>query len=244
MSKIAQRYRPNDVSLEQMLVFLFRNNPEAFAGKNMNRLRTGPLLSIPDPSEAGSVDDKEAKREVRLQTSNWNAYKDRLAEAAGMGAPTTDDLLQKMTAGFASDTHPDISYAFGSWASQLGACCRRPATTAPASGPVPRPPRTSRSGRYGSPPPNCSTHCPRPTLTGCPRRSSATKASITAVFPISASAAPLSPYWEFVVQLRPDASGFRTRLAGRVEHVVSGRAVEFGSAAALVTFMRRTGGSE
>jgi multiple sugar transport system substrate-binding protein len=36
------------------------------------------------------------------------------------GAPTTDDLLQKMTAGFASDTYPDVSYAFGSWASQLG----------------------------------------------------------------------------------------------------------------------------
>ncbi len=39
---------------------------------------------------------------------------------ASSGAPTTDELLQKLTAGFASDTHPDISYAFGSWATQLG----------------------------------------------------------------------------------------------------------------------------
>ena len=39
---------------------------------------------------------------------------------ASSGAPTTDDLLQKLTAGFASDTYPDISYAFGSWAGQLG----------------------------------------------------------------------------------------------------------------------------
>lgn len=94
LSKIAQRYKPNDVSLEQMLVFLFRNNPEAFAGRNMNRLKTGPLLSIPDPSEAGSVNDKEAKREVRLQTANWNAYKERLAEAAGMGAAMPDEAGQ------------------------------------------------------------------------------------------------------------------------------------------------------
>ena len=36
------------------------------------------------------------------------------------GAATTDDLLQKLTAGFASDTYPDISYAFGSWATELG----------------------------------------------------------------------------------------------------------------------------
>ncbi|MDM7856007.1 ABC transporter substrate-binding protein [Cellulomonas alba] len=35
------------------------------------------------------------------------------------GASSTDDLLQKMSAGFAGGTYPDISYAFGSWASQL-----------------------------------------------------------------------------------------------------------------------------
>jgi multiple sugar transport system substrate-binding protein len=35
------------------------------------------------------------------------------------GASSTDDLLQKMSASFAGGTYPDISYAFGSWASQL-----------------------------------------------------------------------------------------------------------------------------
>jgi hypothetical protein len=58
------------------------------------------------------------------------------------------------------------------------------------------------------------------------------------------SPVPRSPYWAFVVQLQPDASGSPTQLAGRVEHVVSGRAAEFRSVAALVAFMRRTGGSE
>jgi len=36
------------------------------------------------------------------------------------GAAVTDDLLQKLSAGFAGNTYPDISYAFGSWASELG----------------------------------------------------------------------------------------------------------------------------
>jgi multiple sugar transport system substrate-binding protein len=36
------------------------------------------------------------------------------------GASTTDDLLQKISAGFASNDYPDISYSYGSWASQLG----------------------------------------------------------------------------------------------------------------------------
>jgi len=37
------------------------------------------------------------------------------------GAPSTEDLLQKLSAGFVSGSYPDISYAFGSWASELEA---------------------------------------------------------------------------------------------------------------------------
>jgi len=36
------------------------------------------------------------------------------------GASVTDDLLQNLSAAFAGNTYPDISYAFGSWASELG----------------------------------------------------------------------------------------------------------------------------
>lgn len=35
------------------------------------------------------------------------------------GAPSTDELLRKLTAGFAGGSYPDISYAYGSWASEL-----------------------------------------------------------------------------------------------------------------------------
>ncbi len=35
------------------------------------------------------------------------------------GASSTDELLQKMQAGLASNTYPDVSYAFGSWAGKL-----------------------------------------------------------------------------------------------------------------------------
>ena len=40
------------------------------------------------------------------------------------GASSTDQLLQKLSAGFAGDQYPDISYAFGSWAGQLEASGR------------------------------------------------------------------------------------------------------------------------
>jgi multiple sugar transport system substrate-binding protein len=40
------------------------------------------------------------------------------------GAPSTEDLLQKLSASFAGGNYPDVSYAFGSWSSQLEASNR------------------------------------------------------------------------------------------------------------------------
>ena len=37
------------------------------------------------------------------------------------GAPTTDDLITKLSAGFTGGSYPDISYAYGNWAGDLGA---------------------------------------------------------------------------------------------------------------------------
>jgi multiple sugar transport system substrate-binding protein len=35
------------------------------------------------------------------------------------GASTTDELKQKIAAGFVADTYPDVSYTYGSWAGEL-----------------------------------------------------------------------------------------------------------------------------
>ena len=40
------------------------------------------------------------------------------------GAPMTSDLLQKLTAAFAGDTYPDISYAYGAWMGRLASSDR------------------------------------------------------------------------------------------------------------------------
>lgn len=82
LSKIALRIRPEGVSLDQMLVALYRANPQAFMGNNMNRLKTGPILRIPDAAEIRSLDASGAKVEVKAQASDWRAYKQKLAAAA------------------------------------------------------------------------------------------------------------------------------------------------------------------
>jgi pilus assembly protein FimV len=88
LSKIARDHQDGaDVSLEQMLTLLFRANQEVFDGSNMNRLRAGKVLRIPDLAAAGDINPKDARREVRLQTADFNAYRGQLAAAAGAAAP-------------------------------------------------------------------------------------------------------------------------------------------------------------
>jgi pilus assembly protein FimV len=79
LSKIALKNKPADVSLERMLVALYRANSDAFAGKNMNRLKTGKIIRLPDASDLDSVQQADAVKEVRAQVADWNVYRQQLA---------------------------------------------------------------------------------------------------------------------------------------------------------------------
>jgi pilus assembly protein FimV len=51
LGRIAAQLKPVDVSLDMMLVALYRANPDAFIGNNMNRLKSGQILSVPDAAK-------------------------------------------------------------------------------------------------------------------------------------------------------------------------------------------------
>ena len=94
LAKIAIATKPADVSLEQMLVLLFRGNPHAFAGKNMNRLKTGKIIKLPSPDQYGSIAPAEARKEVVVQARDWNAYREQLAIKAGEATPAAEPAQQ------------------------------------------------------------------------------------------------------------------------------------------------------
>jgi pilus assembly protein FimV len=79
LSKIANQVKPADVSLEQMLVALYRENKDAFSGSNMNRLKTGQILRIPSEDEVSQITEADARKEIHAQVQDWNAYRDQLA---------------------------------------------------------------------------------------------------------------------------------------------------------------------
>jgi len=84
LGKIAQNVMPEGVTLEQMLVALYRSNPDAFIRNNLNLVRTGKILRVPNRDEVETmVARDEAVTEYRTHVADWNAYRQKLAETAG-----------------------------------------------------------------------------------------------------------------------------------------------------------------
>lgn len=82
LAGIAGRTQAPGISLDQMLVTLYRSNPQAFVGNNMNRLRSGAVLSIPSPEAAKAVSNPQARELIQAQSADFGAYRERLADAA------------------------------------------------------------------------------------------------------------------------------------------------------------------
>jgi pilus assembly protein FimV len=87
LAKIAQEFKPEGYSLDQMLVSLFEANKQAFDGANMNRLKSGQILRVPEKSQLDAVSRTEAAKEVKTHAADWNAYRQKLAATAAEEKP-------------------------------------------------------------------------------------------------------------------------------------------------------------
>ncbi|WP_323140742.1 FimV/HubP family polar landmark protein [Massilia phyllosphaerae] len=85
LGKIAAQLKPAEVSLDMMLVALYRANPDAFMGNNMNRLKSGRILSVPGADAVGAIGDGEAHGVVVAHAADFNAYRNKLAGQVGAG---------------------------------------------------------------------------------------------------------------------------------------------------------------
>ena len=82
--RVAGRTRSEGISLDQMLVGLYRANPNAFIENNVNRLRAGSVLSVPAGDEVRDVTKADAQRLLTAQSADFSAYRARLAQGAPM----------------------------------------------------------------------------------------------------------------------------------------------------------------
>jgi len=70
--KVAEKVNTyNDVSVEQMMLALYKANPRAFYKKNVNALMAGKSLKIPEKSEIVRLSKKQANTEFYNQMAVW-----------------------------------------------------------------------------------------------------------------------------------------------------------------------------
>jgi len=84
---IANSVRPDPgISVNQMMVALLRANPSAFSGDNINRLKSGSVLRVPEQDEINRVSDADAAVLVSQQASAWRAPRAPVPQPAESGA--------------------------------------------------------------------------------------------------------------------------------------------------------------
>ena len=67
---ITTALRPSGVTMNQMMVAIYEANPQAF-NSNMNILRRGAILRIPELNEIQAIDARAATAEARAHTDTW-----------------------------------------------------------------------------------------------------------------------------------------------------------------------------
>jgi pilus assembly protein FimV len=81
LSSIAQRQYGEDLA-RQAMIAIYRANPHAFGG-NINQLRAGAVLRLPDSAAVAMIDRGEATGEVRRQMAEWSGRTVDTQEAGG-----------------------------------------------------------------------------------------------------------------------------------------------------------------
>lgn len=104
--EVALTVRPDaSLSVQQTMLALVRLNPEAFIGSNVNQLKAGYVLRVPDAAEIRRLSFDDAVMQVAQQNDRWRRGLDRepldardATGTAGSGASASDGELRLVAA--------------------------------------------------------------------------------------------------------------------------------------------------
>src|SRR5690606_15573596 len=87
---LSRRHVPEGVSIYQWMIAVHRANPQAFIGGNINLVKAGANLSIPDAASMTALSDRQARR----------LFRDLTASLSGSGSgPSNSALAMDAAAG-------------------------------------------------------------------------------------------------------------------------------------------------
>ena len=80
-SRLALQFLGPNVTLDQMMLAMLEANPDAFIQGNVNLIKAGAVLRIPEAGEAIQIPRAEARKTVISQSIDFAEYARRLAES-------------------------------------------------------------------------------------------------------------------------------------------------------------------
>jgi len=102
---IASNLQNSGFSMSQIMLAVQRANPDAFGDDNINNLKVGSVLRMPDASEMSELDQQQAYARVLEQNGLWDDYVARVtgepafaSESESRGPTDTKDDTQQQTA--------------------------------------------------------------------------------------------------------------------------------------------------
>lgn len=108
---IAEKARPRELTTDQMMIALYRANPNAFIRNNINGLKRGAVLRAPTMEAAQSVAPTTARQQVRQQHADWKEFRSRAAATTvaqeGNNATRTPAMNAAQTTKPATPQQPD-----------------------------------------------------------------------------------------------------------------------------------------
>ena len=92
LGQISEKLRSDKtLTSKQVMLALLRANPSAFYGKNVNNLKAGMILKVPEREEVETVSKDLATREFQAQYEVWQKYKLQVANAnSAVTVPSED----------------------------------------------------------------------------------------------------------------------------------------------------------
>jgi len=79
-SQIIQKWLTEDMSMQQMLVALLKNQPDAFIQGNVNLLRAGAVLKAPSQTAVRAIDSEDARQFLLAQQKEFIAFSQAAAQ--------------------------------------------------------------------------------------------------------------------------------------------------------------------
>jgi len=80
------------ITVEQMMIAMLRSNPESFIDENINGLKRGYILRVPDYDQIVSINPDDARALVREQAALWRQYQQTHAGGQPASAMSTDEM--------------------------------------------------------------------------------------------------------------------------------------------------------